>query len=124
MDREIFVKAVKKNVRDSAISGTIKSLINPPGRKPEQELMMLSHWYNGLNEINKEMLIKVIERAVDQSVFGFLAVVDGVRVIEDSFDKGRLDLYYMKGATQLLLNGEQDEYLHDIYKNLTSKASE
>lgn len=124
MNREEFVKSIKENVRGSSISGTIKNLEKPPGRRPEPELVKLSEWYNGLNESDKGMVFRAIERAVDQSVFGFFAVLDGVRVIEDTSLKGMLELYYTNDSSKVLLNNEQDDYLHDIYKDLTSKAGE
>ncbi|HBW37141.1 MAG TPA: hypothetical protein DEF89_18345, partial [Desulfosporosinus sp.] len=55
---------------------------------------------------------------------GFFARLDGVRVIEDTSFKGMLELYYTNDSSKLLLNNEQDDYLHDIYKDLTSKVSE
>lgn len=120
MNREEFVKSIKENVRDLSITGMIKNLADPPGRKPDQEMLKISQWYNGLNKLDKEMLFIVIKRAIDQSVFGFFAVIDGVRAIENNLVKGKLELYYNKESVELLLNNELDEYLHDIYKNLIS----
>lgn len=121
MERKYFVKAIKESVRDSAVSSAIKNLNKPAGRRPLQENLDLSQWYNGLTESDKEMLKKAILRAVDHSVFGFFAVLDGVHIVEDSPEKGTFDLYYKKNSVKKLLNSEEDEYLHDIYKQLISE---
>ncbi len=118
MDREQFIKGILLRVRDSAISGTLKSLVEPPGRRPLKEDMVLSEWFNNLSEQDKEMVKKIIENAVDSSVFGFLAVLDGVRVIEEGPSKGDFELYYVNGSLRIRLNETDDEYLHDIYQGL------
>jgi hypothetical protein len=119
MDREGFVKSIKESVRDSSVSGTVKNLEKPAGRQPDPALARLSAWYTALGASDKRMVRGVIERAVDQAVFGFLAVLDGVRVIEDRSIEGRLELRYTAGSSTVLLNNEDDEYLHDIYNDLT-----
>ncbi|MDQ3816057.1 MAG: hypothetical protein M3362_00005 [Acidobacteriota bacterium] len=53
--------------------------------------------------------------AVHASVFGFFCVLDGVRTIEGLGEKGSLELYYVSGATRVLLNNVGKEDLHDIY---------
>jgi hypothetical protein len=59
-------------------------------------------------------LNEIIKEAVETSVFGFLCVLDGVRAIETS-DKSNLKLYYEKAGNVVLLNDEDDDYLHDIF---------
>lgn len=120
MDKREFVKAITENVRDSALLGTIKNLSKPAGRRPPKEIAMLSQWFNELGESDKDMVKKVITKSIDQSVFGFLAVLDGVRAIEPSLDKGKFELYYSNDNSKQLLNNEQEEYLHDIYNRLIS----
>ena len=120
MNNKSFVKAIKESVRESAVTSTINNLTKPAGRRPLQENLDLSLWYNGLTESDKTMLKKAILRAVDHSVFGFLAVLDGVHAIEDSPEKGKFELFYEKNSISKLLNSEEDEYLHDIYKQLIS----
>lgn len=120
MERKFFVKAIKESVRDTAVTSTIKNLNKPAGRCPSQENLDLSRWFNGLTESDKEMLKKALLRAVDHSVFGFFAVLDGVRSVEDSPEKGKFELFYKKNSARQLLNCEEDEYLHDIYKQLIS----
>ena len=48
-------------------------------------------------------------------IFGFLCVLDGVRIIEDSEEKGKLLLYYEKNGNRQLLNDPKEEYLHDQF---------
>jgi hypothetical protein len=118
MKSDEFVKVIKEVVKNSAISGTLKNLELPPGRKPAKELIELSNWYNKLDNKNKMMLQRVLDMATDSCMFGFLAVIDGVRSMEDVKDKGELELYYVNGGIKERLNNPNEEYLHDIYKSL------
>ena len=118
MDGKDFVRAIKELVKNSAVTTTIKNLESPPGRKPSEELVTLSSWYKQLDDTNKGMVKRVLDVVTDSSVFGFLAVLDGVRVIEDSSDKGDFELYYINNENRELLNDPEEEYLHDIYKSL------
>jgi hypothetical protein len=43
-----FVDAIRLGVPDSAIASTISLLSRPPGRKPDENLVALSAWFNGL----------------------------------------------------------------------------
>ncbi|WP_020481193.1 hypothetical protein [Methylomonas sp. MK1] len=114
MNSEEFVNAIKIVVRDASISGSLKILTKPAGRKPDRKLVELSTWFNELSYSDKEMLEKVIKYVADISVFSFFSVLDGVAVIENEQDKGDLELYYVKGSERFLLN-EPSNPLHDIF---------
>ena len=119
MKNEEFIKAIKLYVRDSAISDTIDILIDPPGRKPAKELIELSNWYKSMSDTDKIMLLKVLTNAVDAGLFGVLAVLDGVRVVEKESPKGSFKLYYVNDNINERLNKQDDEYLHDIFQRIT-----
>ena len=121
MNSEDFVERIKLYVRDAAVEDSISRLGKPPGRKPRQGHLNQSEWYNKLSEENKIMLKSIIEEAIDESLFGLLAVLDGVRVIEDGQNRGTLELNYQNQDEKILLNNPDKEYLHDIYNSLTNK---
>jgi hypothetical protein len=114
-----FVEAIIEVVRQGAISNTLENLEKPPGRRPPKEDIQMSEWFHKLNEDDIKKITKVIEIAVDDSLFGICAVLDGVRAIEND-NKGILKLIYENGQTKILLNNIEEEFLHDIY-NLKSK---
>ncbi len=116
MDATEFVKAIKITVRDSAINGCISLLTKVPGRNPNQELVSASMWYNNLSDHDQNMVQYVARMATDESVFGFLCVLDGVRVIEELGEKGDLELLFVKNGKKVLLNPTKGELLHDIFK--------
>ncbi|GGH04548.1 hypothetical protein FAZ19_05565 [Sphingobacterium alkalisoli] len=118
MKSEEFIKSIKVVVSQGAINDVLESLSDPPGRKPNNELVEISNWYNSLDQEGKSFIKKIVEMGVDTSMFGFLCVLDGVRVIESTIDKGNFELYYAKGKSTTLLNDPQEEYLHDIYNAL------
>ena len=118
MNSEDFVDAIQIAVRNAAIEGTVTSLTTPPGRSPDPRLIELSKWFADLDEGERRLVRALIERSVDQAVFGFLTVLDGVRAIENSPDKGVLELYYVRGERRVLINDPNHILLHEIYNSI------
>lgn len=112
MNSEEFVKVVKLVVSDAATADVISVLDAPPGKKPAKELLDLSHFYNMQSADDKQRIDYIIRRSVDEAVFGFLCVLDGVRAIENGDDKGAISLLY-EGEAIVKLNADGD--LHDLY---------
>jgi hypothetical protein len=116
MDTREFIDAVRIGVRDHGASGIMELLQSPPGRRPAEDLQAQSRWYHSLDEEGKRILSSIVLRAVDHAVFGFLCVIDGVRVIEDKPDKGELELWYVgAGNERVLLNPPEGDFLHDLW---------
>lgn len=114
MDAQQFVDLLRIVVRDGAASEELSVLSAPPGRRPSADLQEQTKWYNTLTNDQKIIFSSIILDVADRTVFGFLCVLDGVRAIEDDFDKGRLELRYVKrGST--LLNPSEGEMLHDLW---------
>src|SRR6266498_1672479 len=69
---------------DSAVSGTVNELKNgPAGRGLHPRGSALSLWYNRLPAGDQQMVTEAVRDAARAAVFGFLCVLDGVRVIDD-----------------------------------------
>jgi hypothetical protein len=122
MTTEEFIRVLKIQTSDSAVSGTISLLERPPGRKPAEYLIKLSNWYAGLAEADRSFVRDVIRESAESAVFGFLCALDGVRAMEDGPEKGEFKLTYSKGGFDLLLNDPAAEYLHDIYNGLRQRS--
>ena len=114
MDRERFVDLIRLYVQESAIADTISILSWPPGRRPRQELLVLSTWFNGLAFDDRQNVERVIEETAHAAVFGFLCVLDGCRVIENPPERGTLDLRYHRGEVDISLNDETGSPLHEL----------
>lgn len=114
MNASEFVASIRTQVLESATEGTITNLQHPPGRRPASSLVSLSQWFNALSVIDQERVREVAALASHGAVFGFLAVLDGVRVIEVSPEKGKLELWYVKGDQTNLVNDANAPLLHDI----------
>ena len=112
MNNSEFITVIEDVVSTSAIEDTIDNLESPPGRKPDENLVKQSAWFNSLSDSDKNMVKSIISDAVNESVFGFLCVLDGVRSISD--DSNKLKLTH--GDT--LLNDIENQCLHDLYKNV------
>jgi hypothetical protein len=113
MNAEEFIHAIKLAVRDAAITNTIDVLARPPGRRPSQQLLDQSQWYKSLDEQERSLLGDVLALAVDHAVFGFLCVIDGVRVVEDGPIKGEFQLSYVKDKAEIV--NPPDIMLHELY---------
>ena len=46
MQNTEFISAVRRYVREEAISANLSVISDPPGRAPKTELVELSKWYN------------------------------------------------------------------------------
>ena len=114
LDKNEFVEAINIVVHQSNISALRSLLDKPPGRKPREELISLSSWFKGLSATDQDMVMKVANVASRHATFEFLCVLDGVTVIEDGRDKGELNLYYKKGSKKVLINDQEDHFLHDL----------
>jgi len=95
MTSKEFVEMIRQVVLDAAVVATEKNLLSPPGRS-SLALKQLSTWYKELSAIDQSMVAKCMQRAAHSAVFGFFAVLDGVRVIEDTEEKGDLVLEYRR----------------------------
>ncbi|OUQ95190.1 hypothetical protein B5M10_18825 [Pluralibacter gergoviae] len=114
MDSEKFVSVLNLVVRDAAVEDEISLLKSPPGRNPPKELVDLSNFYNTQTEEVKGLINKIIKRTAENTLFGVLCVIDGVRAIENDENKGELVLTYHKdNKSSYVLNKNKD--LHDIY---------
>ena len=117
MNSSEFIESIKIAAGQLTTDDLVSNLENPPGRSPDKKLVELSDWYNSLNTSNKEKLHEIIKLAVGQSIFGILCVIDGVRQIESSLDKGELVLEFRKNGETIRLNDPNGEYLHDIFNS-------
>jgi hypothetical protein len=123
MTSEEFVKRIQVAVYDSATRGALSLLERPPGRRPSQALVRLSHWFNGLSPQDKEHIRSIIQMAVGNAVFGMLTVLDGERSIRKTKEEtGALELYYRMEGQSVLLNDPEGEPLHDIFGALVPPA--
>lgn len=114
MNATDFVDAIQTEVRDAAVSGVMSLIEQPPGRRPSPTLVSLSQWFSALTDADKQHIKEVVTLASDQTAFGFLAVLDGARVIENPPDRGMLELHWIKANQSVLLNDPKAEALHEL----------
>lgn len=117
MNSNEFVESIKIGVEQSTFDGLKSLLENPPGRSPSKELVGLSDWYKSLDISDKENLHEIIRLATKHSIFGMLCIIDGVRQIESTYDKGELVLEFHKNGEIIRLNDPNEEFLHDIFNS-------
>ena len=115
MTPSAFVDALKSEVRDAAATDTIAQIKTPSGRRPPEAIRKLSEWFNQLSVSDQQAVAEVASMTAHSAVFGFLCVLDGVRVIEDGEQKGELELNYVQaGEASIRLNPNSGDPLHDL----------
>lgn len=112
MNNEEFIDALKLYVKDDGVEGVISKLKNPPGRNVLPQMKMLSDWYNNLSEENTNNVNAVMALTAHDVLFGVLAVLDGVRLIDK--DKGTFELTYKTQDDRVILNDPSEIGLHEL----------
>ena len=115
LNRVRFVDSLRIAVQDATVTGTISILSRPPGRKPDDELVALAEWFNGISFQDRQNLERVIEMTARNALFQILCVLDGAKAIEDRPDKGTLDLRYRRSNIDISLNDEAGAPLHELF---------
>lgn len=113
-----FVEAIKGQTKDAAVNGTIACFKGPPGRRQRERLARLAAWYKQLSPDDQNMLSEALAEAAEMAVFEFLCVLDGVSVIENTQEKGGLELFFVKSSERTRLNEPCGEELHNIFNGL------
>ena len=110
-----FVRAIEAVVRDAAVVDTLSNVRHPPGRRPAQELLKLSAWYNRLDPQDQVMVKQMLEVVAQHVAFGFFAVLDGARAVEGAGSpKGYFELRYITGDQEEILSGPSGAVLHEL----------
>lgn len=117
MNATDFVDAIRTEVRDAAVSDVMSLIEHPPGRRPSPALVSLSQWFNGLSDADKQQIRRAVEMASNHATFGFLAVLDGARSIENSTDRGAIELHFVKSNQSVLLNNPKGKALHELMQH-------
>jgi hypothetical protein len=60
MDAKAFVDITKEMAINDSVEFVQSNLIRPTGRKPDETLVAMSQWYNGLKDNEKSLLLHVI----------------------------------------------------------------
>jgi hypothetical protein len=115
MKPDHFVQALKETCVDGAVQDCVESMRSPPGRKPSQELVRISQWFNALPVSDRELVVAAMREASDATLFGVLCVIDGVRSIESEGEKSEFKLLAVRrgGESQISPN---ETYLHDLLR--------
>lgn len=118
MKKEKFVELIVDYLRWSAVENVKENLSEPPGRYPNQQDLMLSNWYKEKSEDDRKNIDLIVQESIDEAIFGFFCILDGVRKIVPNNGEGHFVLKYLLDSKEFSLNNEEEDYLHDIYKEL------
>ena len=110
MTAEEFVSMTRVVVMQAAVDDTMSIMLDPPGRRPDSELVELANWFRSLAETDRAMVRRALAETSHAAVFGMFAVLDGVRRVDEREPPGELELCYENDGGRTKLNGD----LHDI----------
>jgi hypothetical protein len=112
MTPDEFVQAVYRSAYLDSVKAVVSVLESPPGQRPRAALMELSTWYKGLNELDRDAAERLIRFSADNAVFGILALIDGVRAVDDK-----------QSRVQLTIEGtDLDGDLHEIFRAIVDEG--
>lgn len=116
MQTEEFIKALFEKKKDQAAQ-MLDFLRNVPGRKPHKKHLEMSSFLKTLKEDEQEMLRNIIDETIDDTLFGFLCILDHVSFLEDLGEKSVFELYAIKDGVRTLINDPNKEELHNLYND-------
>ena len=119
MTQQSFVSALREQVCNGAVQTVLAALARPSGREPSQHDVQLSTWYIQQPSADQDRIREIIEEAVEQATFNFLAVLDGVAPVRSG--PARIELSVADGDSRILLNSASGEELHRLFAR--SRAS-
>jgi hypothetical protein len=114
MTPEEFVDALREVALHAAVDGALSVVEKPPGRRPRRELVESSAWYRGLSDADRAQLRVVASIVAHDVLFSVFAVLDGIRTVEATPDKGKFKLVFQKDGKEWELNPPRGPMLHEF----------
>lgn len=114
MTKRAFVATLAQVALDNAITGEVRVLRDPPGRRPSLDLSARSEWFLGLGDDDRTMVVEVMRAAGYAVLHSVLCVLDGVAAIESGPNKGTLTLIHERDGVMTELTSHAEEDLHDM----------
>jgi len=115
MKPEEFVQALKVSCRDGAVRDCVEVFENPPGRRPDPELLRISHWFRALSPTDRQFVEHAMREAADATLFGVLCTIDGVRFIEPQGEKSEFHLSAKREGVVSQIS-PNETFLHDLLR--------
>jgi hypothetical protein len=115
MKPEEFVQALKVSCRDGAVRDCVEVFENPPGRRPDPELLRISHWFRALSPTDRQFVEHAMREAADATLFGVLCIIDGVRFIEPQGEKSEFHLSATREGVVSQIS-PNETFLHDLLR--------
>jgi hypothetical protein len=107
VDADDFIEGVRVQPYQAAIDAAMSQLARPIGSRADR--VELAAWFNRLAAEDKDRVAGVVRLAADGAVFHMMAVLDGVKVI----DNEHTELYLRTGSGTLLNEGQN---LHELFQ--------
>jgi len=117
MDSEKFVEAVREHAMVAAVADTMTYAQSPPGRRVLEDTRRRAEWIRSREPSELRYIEELVQLAAHTATFGVLAILDGVRSLDDSESRGKFILIYEEDDRRTVLNPEGGDFLHDIFNS-------
>jgi len=115
MSPQEFVDSLREIVVHASVTDTMRVVAAPPGRKPAAQVADLNAWFKRLDQSDRDRIEELLAMVAHQAVFGFLAILDGARQIEETVGpKGFFELRFVKNGKENFLSGPRGQVLHEL----------
>lgn len=114
MGPDEFVAAVRASVYQLSVRSVMDGLRSPPGRSPAADLLNVSRWFARLDPSDRARIEWIVEETARVSVFGMLALLDGVRS-HSSDPESALELSEVRPGGRTVICPTEGAYLHDRF---------
>ena len=117
MTTQEFVQAIELVVVESSFDVMKAYLTDQDLVKKWPKYRSLNEWFNNQPLEDQEKINTLMQDSIRIAIDGFFLVLDGSRVIEDTYDKGDLFLIYKNKDEETWLN-DPDYYIRDYFRGI------
>ena len=115
MNTSEFVEIVRNSVCNKTVENLLSTLECPPGRQPASDLLSMSAWFRQLYDKQKQTVKEIVRLSVEDAIFIFLSILDGVISVENSKEKGSFELRFKKGDIEEVISPSKN-FLYELFR--------
>ncbi|MFO1173188.1 MAG: hypothetical protein U1E49_19750 [Hyphomicrobiaceae bacterium] len=123
MTQEEFITRLIEDVKNVAVSGFLDGLKKPAGKRPSDDLMRQSKFFNGLSAGEKGVVQEIVDGAASLCLFRLLCIIDGVASLQGKEAYDHLEFRFIVGESERPIERDKDGWdMHDMFVDLDRKA--
>jgi hypothetical protein len=117
-DVEDVVRGLVQVVLRSGFAGHVRSIEQPPGRRPPAWMQEMSTWYTQLSPDERRMAEALAWRSAEYALQQTLAVLDGVIAVAPADGRGRLAMCYVQDGVLAWVTDPDAASLEELLRGI------